>query len=93
LAGIFAVERDGMTLGDRIKQRRQRLGLTQEELARRANIPRPRIAELETNRRVVVSSEVLRRLAQALSCTTDFLVGMYDDSSVGKPADAAMVGA
>ena len=69
-----------MTLGDRLKQRRQRLGLTQEELARRANIPRPRITELETNSRTVVSSEVLRRLAQALGCTTDFLVGMYDES-------------
>jgi transcriptional regulator with XRE-family HTH domain len=67
------------TLGDRVKSRRHRLGLTQEGLAQRANVRRPTIAELETNRRVTVSSEILRRLAQALSCTTDYLVGMYED--------------
>ena len=81
-----------MTLGDRIKLRRARLGLTQEELARRAHVPRPRIAELETNRKMTVSSDVLMRLAQALSCTTDFLVGMYDESG-RVPTAAAMVGA
>ena len=79
-----------MTLGDRVKQRRRHLGFTQEELARRAEVPRPRIAELETNRRMTVSSDVLRRLAQALSCTTDFLVGMYDESEP-EPAELVTV--
>ena len=80
-----------MTLGDRIKQRRLRQGLTQEELARRAQVPRPRIAELETNRKMTVASDVLLRLAQALSCTTDFLVGMYDESG-RVPAAATLIG-
>jgi transcriptional regulator with XRE-family HTH domain len=69
------------TLGDRIKQQRQRRGLTQEEVSRLAQYPRPRIAELETNKRFTVSSLVLRRLAIALSCTTDFLVGMHEQDS------------
>jgi transcriptional regulator with XRE-family HTH domain len=81
-----------MTLGDRIKQRRHRLGLTQDELARRAAVLRPRIAELETNRRLVVSSDVLRRLARVLSCTTDYLVGMYEEEDDPAPALLARVG-
>jgi transcriptional regulator with XRE-family HTH domain len=68
-----------MTLGDRIKARRGRLGLTQDQLARRAEVPRPRITELETNTRMIVSSEVLRRLARALGCTADYLIGMYEE--------------
>ena len=80
-----------MTLGDRIKQRRHKLRLTQEELASRAQVRRPTIAELETNRRMTVSSDILRRLAQALSCTTDHLVGMYDDDSEMFPTDLATV--
>jgi transcriptional regulator with XRE-family HTH domain len=68
-----------MTLGDRIKRRRTALRLTQQELSGRAQVRRETIAELETNRRFTVSSEILRRLARALGCTTDYLVGMYDD--------------
>lgn len=71
-----------LTLGDRIKSRRHRLGLTQDELARRAQVRRPRIAELETNRRLTVSSDVLLRLARSLGCTTDYLVGMYEDTQI-----------
>ena len=84
-----------MTLGDRIKARRGRLGLTQDQLARRAEVPRPRITELETNTRMIVSSEVLRRLARALGCTADYLIGMYEDDkeSEREPTAGAVVGA
>ena len=68
-----------MTLGDRIKKQRARRGFTQEELASKADVPRPRITELEMNRRTKVASDVLRRLARALGCTTDYLVGMNED--------------
>jgi len=84
-----------MTLGDRIKARRGRLGLTQDQLARRAEVPRPRITELETNTRMIVSSEVLRRLARALGCTADYLIGMYEDDKESEivPTAGALVGA
>jgi transcriptional regulator with XRE-family HTH domain len=68
-----------MTLGDHIKHQRNQRRMTQEELASRANVRRPTITELETNRRMAVPSEILRRLARALGCTTDYLVGMYED--------------
>ena len=79
-----------MTLGDRIKKQRQRLRLTQEELASKANVLRPRITELEANRRIVVASDVLKRLARALGVTTDYLVGMHEDEdSEREPAAVA----
>ena len=82
-----------MTLGDRIKKQRQKLGLTQQELANKVEVLRPRITELEANRRFVVTSEVLKRLATALRCSTDYLVGMYeDDDSEQNPAGAALIG-
>ena len=85
-----------MTLGDRVKRRRERLGLTQEELGQKARVRRPTISELENHRRKTVSSEVLRRLALALGCTADYLLGMYtdeDEDSEREPADVALVGA
>jgi transcriptional regulator with XRE-family HTH domain len=81
-----------MTLGDRVKIQRGRLRLTQEELASRANVRRPTIAELETNRRLTVSSDILRRLARALQCTADYLCGMYDDESEREAAGMVLVG-
>ncbi len=68
-----------MTLGERIKARRQKLGHSQYTLADETNMRRPTIAELETNRRVAVSSDILKRLAVALRCSTDWLLGMYED--------------
>jgi transcriptional regulator with XRE-family HTH domain len=68
-----------VTLGDRIKKQRQKLSLTQQELANKVEVLRPRITELEANRRFVVASDVLKRLATHLRCSTDYLVGMYED--------------
>ena len=69
-----------MTLGERVKARRIRLGLTQADLASLAVVRRPTITELETNRRMTVSSAILKRLARALQCTSDYLIGMYDEN-------------
>ena len=85
-----------MTLGDRVKRRRERLRLTQDELAQKARIRRPTISELENHRRKTVSSDVLKRLALALSCTADYLLGMYADEDEGseiEPTGVAVVGA
>ena len=75
-----------------MKRRREHLGLTQDELAQKVRVRRPTISELENHRRKTVSSEVLRRLALALSCTADYLLGMYADEDEGselEPAGAA----
>jgi transcriptional regulator with XRE-family HTH domain len=74
-----------MTLGDRIKRRRTALRLTQQELSERAQVRRVTIVELEVNRRATVNSDILRRLARALGCTTDYLVGLYADEDDDDP--------
>ena len=51
--------------GDRIRQRRHRLGLSQEALAREASINRTYIASLEVGRRNP-SLDLMSRLALAL---------------------------
>ena len=79
-----------MTLGERVKARRTRLGLTQEQVASAARVRRPTITELETNRRMTVSSEILKRLARALQCTADYLIGMYEDNGELQPASMAL---
>jgi len=83
-----------MALGDRIKQLRETRRLTQTELAERAHVNQALISRLESKRSVSTNTEVLKRLAQALACTTDYLVGMHEDEdSERKPAAVALVGA
>jgi transcriptional regulator with XRE-family HTH domain len=78
-------EGTGMTIGERIKTRRAKLGLSQYDVAGLAEVRRPTIAELETNKRMTVSSDILKRLARALQCSTDYLVGMYEEDDMTRP--------
>lgn len=67
-----------MLRGDRVKHRRLQLGLTQEELATRANTDQRRISKYE-NEQSGASGEKLGDLARALETTTDYLLGLVDD--------------
>lgn len=68
-----------MDLGDRIKRQREKRGLTQTELAERANVNQALISRLESKISASTNTEVLKRLAKVLACTTDYLVGLYED--------------
>lgn len=68
-----------MTLGERLKARRERHGWSQNELARRARVRQALISELEADKRTDATGRTLRRLAQALGVTTDYLIGMHLD--------------
>jgi transcriptional regulator with XRE-family HTH domain len=59
--------------GDRVRARRQRLGLSQEALALRASINRTYIASLEAGRRNP-SLDLMARLAGALGVDLSVLV-------------------
>lgn len=50
----------------KIKEARRERGYTQEELARRANVSRATIAELESGATVVTTTETLIKIADAL---------------------------
>ncbi len=68
-----------MTLGERIKHRRLELGMTQVQLAEAASISQSLIAALEGGSREEVRSRTLRRLARALRCSADDLIGTFED--------------
>ena len=58
-----------MALGDRIRQRRDDLGLCAAELARRARISKGYLSVIESGNTVRPSADVLDRLATALGTT------------------------
>ena len=83
-----------MDLGDRIKRQREKRRLTQTELAELAHVNQALISRLESKINASTNTEVLKRLAQALVCTTEYLVGMHEDEdSEITPAAVALVGA
>ncbi len=63
---------------NRIKQHRQRLGLSQEELSRICSIPRTTLSAIERGK-AVPSVEYAIRLAKALNCTVEELFGQEDE--------------
>jgi transcriptional regulator with XRE-family HTH domain len=64
------------TLGERLIAAREHLGWTQEEVALRAQVPRQAISRLERGERTHVRSDVLRRLAIALTVSADYLLAL-----------------
>jgi transcriptional regulator with XRE-family HTH domain len=72
------------SLGDRIKSCRQALGLTQEELARRADISKGFLSEVENNSRNL-SADNLMKLARELKVSLDYLMkGEFGTTNQGK---------
>lgn len=70
---------DKISIGKRIKQRREQMGLTQEELANKANISRSALANYESGVREPRGA-ILVRLAEALETSSDYLLGHTSDS-------------
>ena len=62
-------------LSENIKKYRNKLGLTQEALARKANISYNTIIKLESKGIVDPRMETLKKLADALDVSIDDLVG------------------
>jgi len=67
------------SLGDRLARKRQWRGMSQRELAERTGLKVQHISRIETDLREHVRSDTLRRLAEALSCSADYLIGMADE--------------
>lgn len=77
-----------MTLGERIKQVRNFLGYTQQDLADLTGISRISISNYERNSRVPDSNS-LKEIAIALNTTTDYLLGKKAPSENPTHADYA----
>ena len=73
-----------MTIGERIKNRRIELGLTQEELARRlGNKSRASVCTVEKDKEDLTTTRI-RQYADALETTPSYLMGWEDPESIPK---------
>jgi transcriptional regulator with XRE-family HTH domain len=70
-----------MALGDRIRRRRDFLGLSQQDVAELTGMPQTIISRIERGVNKNPGADVLKRLATALRCSVDWLLEMYDDTA------------
>jgi transcriptional regulator with XRE-family HTH domain len=71
---------------NRLKTARELRKVSQGELAARANLPATSISHFESGSRKP-SFDNLRRLAQALGITTDYLLGLSEQPEISTAAD------
>ena len=85
------------SLGERIRSRREQLGLTQAELARVVGVPQSRLSEYECGKNQGMTLHTACKFAVALRCSIDYLAGLYEgyDAAMGatKAAPAAVASA
>ena len=82
---FFAEEKSPTTFGERVKQARLAKGLTQNELAKRAEYAgATSIASLETQGRCNVAAEKIINLCKALGTDPNTLLGWNDEKKVFK---------
>lgn len=62
------------TIGDKIKQLRNKQRLTQDELARKADLPYTTLTKIETNVITKPSIQTVSKIAQGLGITIDNLM-------------------
>jgi transcriptional regulator with XRE-family HTH domain len=67
----------GKAFGERMREVRQKQGLTQVELSERSGLPQARISELERGARMPNLGTILR-LAVALECKVTDLMSVFD---------------
>lgn len=67
-----------MTIGERIAKRREELGYTQEELAKKMGYSGKSIISKTENKKNDIKLKTVSRFAEALDCTESFLMGWED---------------
>jgi transcriptional regulator with XRE-family HTH domain len=68
-----------MTLGEKVKRLRTLRGWSQRELARQSGVPQTLLSDLETGKQEDTTGENLRKLAETLYVSIDYLVGTRND--------------
>lgn len=85
-----------MTVGQRVRQRRNELGLKQEELALKAGISKSFLSDLENGKRSI-GAETLLDLGRAMGVSLDYLMTGESSDQEGKqpqiPTSLAMFAA
>ena len=75
LKGAKEKERKTFTIGELLKIQRKKLDMNQRQLAKASGITPATISRLESGQVKELKSEALKRLAEALNITVDYLVG------------------
>jgi len=68
-----------MLRGQRIRNRREQVGLSQEALGRRIGKDGQYVSKLERGIRTNITTDTLEHLAEALVCSADYMLGLADD--------------
>ena len=71
-----------MTLGERILILRRRQDMTQQQLAKEAGLNKNTIARLEQGNLKDLGGRLVAKLAKALGTSTDYLLGLTEESGV-----------
>lgn len=67
-----------VTIGERILNLRKKSNLSQKQLAEKADITEASLSRYENNLREP-KAEIIARIAEALECSTDYLLGQTDN--------------
>ena len=67
-----------MEMGQRIKERRMEMGLTQEELGEKLGLQKSAIAKYENGRVENIKRSTIEQMAKVLDCSPSYLMG-FDD--------------
>jgi len=73
---------DGTVIGPNVRRRREVLGLSRAELARRARVSASWLADLESGAGMRVTADQCYRLAAALGCRMERLMGLPELAEV-----------
>ena len=68
-------------IGNRIKEIRERVGLSQEDLAKRMKISRVAVSQIENGKRKICTEELIS-LSRIFSVSTDILLDLEKDIEV-----------
>ena len=84
-----------MSLGKMVKRLREKRGMNQKQLAEASEITQATISRIESEQMKQLKSEALKRLADTLGVTVDYLVGQTNtltpDDIVRSDPDAARI--
>jgi transcriptional regulator with XRE-family HTH domain len=79
-----------MLIGEKIQRLRGQRNWSQADLAELSGVKQSLLSRIERGSRPNPTADVLRKLAKALGCTTDYLVGMHEDEKDSELLPAAI---
>lgn len=80
-----------MTVGDRIRQSRERLGISQTDLAKKIHVSKQTLYKYEMNITTNIPSDKIESIAEELNVTPSFLMGWQEGLVVGKSDFSKMI--